>query len=147
MFSDKSTTGVYGARNIKAEINSRNIVNARAALIRLKWLMGARSYMRHPDIEKIFKTQKERIGTVLEALDTSLESNPLPGLAVWKKQGLKAYWDSYTDEKFETATKRCENDMSWGKRKVGGAAVDPDLKTFQDDIRLVGQGSLGEGEE
>jgi hypothetical protein len=145
MFSDKTTTGAYGAKDIKGEINSRDIDRARAALVRLKWLMGVRMYMRHKNIKAIFKTQKERIGTVLDALDTSLESNPQPGLAAWKKQGLKAYWNSYMDEKFKTANTRCENDMTtyltlmntkWGKKKVG-ATVTPALKTFQEEVSLI----------
>jgi hypothetical protein len=112
MWTEKATTGVYGARDIKAAINSPDINRARVALIRLKWLMGARKYMKVSAIKTIFKKQKERIGTILDELDTELTKQPAaPGFTAWKKQGLKAYWDAYMNEKFRTAKSRGEGDM------------------------------------
>ncbi|OAG02084.1 uncharacterized protein CC84DRAFT_1252184 [Paraphaeosphaeria sporulosa] len=92
-----------------------NIDDSRAAYLQLKWIYGARRYLKHPDIKKIFKIQKERIGGVLDALDTEMENHPKETKKgtqdAWKRQGLKKLWDEYMDMRFEMAKERSVNDM------------------------------------
>jgi hypothetical protein len=93
-----------------------NINDAKIALLKLKWLMGARMYLRKAAVEAIFKKQVNRIGAVLAALDTEIENQVKkpkvgPAWAAWKKQGLKELWGEYMMEKFETAKSRCTHDM------------------------------------
>lgn len=93
-----------------------NIDDARQAYLKLKWIYGARQYLKDPHVKSIFKKQKERIGGVLDALDTEMENQPKTNSKgeqqdAWKKQGLKALWDEYMEEKFEMAEKRSKHDM------------------------------------
>ncbi|KAL1591766.1 hypothetical protein SLS60_011765 [Paraconiothyrium brasiliense] len=94
-----------------------NVDDAREAYLKLKWIYGARQYLKSPDIKAIFKKQKERIGGVLDALDTEMENQLKTNSKwevqdAWKKQGLKDLWNEYMDERFERAKTRSENDMN-----------------------------------
>ena len=53
-----------------------DVDKAREALMSLKYLMGARKYMRNPKIADIFKKQKNRIGEMLDKLDKELAKHP-----------------------------------------------------------------------
>lgn len=99
--------------------------SARQAYFKLKWILGARMYLKNAEIKAIFKKQKERISDVLDALDTAMEMQPKKTrtgdvMNAWKKQDLKALWDEYMDEKFTAAKKRSENDMDKYLRLLEG---------------------------
>lgn len=141
--------GVKSGRGKNRKIAPPDINYARAALVKLKLILGARLYHKSPKIEAIFKKQKERIGDVLDALDTELERNPKEKGGVrfhaWKRQGLKAYWDQYMDEKFEIAKRRSERDMNmyldmlkkYWHPKQGTTANDKDLIIFWSQIKRL----------
>lgn len=125
------------------KIQSRpTIDSARQAYFKLKWILGARLYLKNAEIKAIFKKQKERIGDVLDKLDTAMETKPKTNtkgvvMGAWKKQGLKALWDEYMDEKFATAKKRSENDMNKYIRLLEGKwSQTKDLDAAEND-RLV----------
>jgi hypothetical protein len=92
------------------------IDKAKEALLDLKYLIGARKYMRNPAIAAIFKEQKVRMGNILGKLDTELpkharEHNTFGTLDTWKPQQLKKFWDQYMDERFNIAVLRTNHDM------------------------------------
>ena len=92
------------------------IDTAKEALLDLKYLMGARKYMRNPAIAAIFKEQKLRMGNILGKLDTELpkharEYKTFGTVDAWKPQQLKRFWDQYMDERFNIAVLRTNHDM------------------------------------
>ncbi|KAF9732388.1 hypothetical protein PMIN06_007464 [Paraphaeosphaeria minitans] len=118
-----------------------NIDDARTAYLRLKWIYGARRYLKHPDIRRVLRIQKERIGGVLDALDIEMENHPKISPKgkhnAWKRQGLKKLWDEYMDEKFQMAKDRSVNDMDkyirllenvWLPKSGGGKDTKKDPK-------------------
>ena len=96
--------------------------NRDKVLERMRLLLGARTYLVDPKITAIFKKQKERMGTMLSNLDTSMETHtrtttqtttdPVTGAvttstvtyAPWKKQDLLTEWNTYMDAKWADAT-------------------------------------------
>lgn len=113
---------------------AEGLAEAKKALIKLKNLMGARQYMRHPTIANIFKKQKERIGDMLDKIDNVLPNHPRNDIkdsktfAPWEPQNLKTLWNEYMDYRFGIAKKRVEIDMDgylkslkthWSMRKSG----------------------------
>jgi hypothetical protein len=99
--------------------------SAREAYFKLKWILGARLYLKNAEIKAIFKKQKERIGDVLDKLDTAMETKPKTNtkgvvMGAWKKQGLKALWDEYMEEKFATTKRRSDNEMNKYIRLLDG---------------------------
>lgn len=103
------------SRDIQKQ-DGKALDQAKLAYLRLKFLMGARMYMRMPQVHAIFKLQKERIGTMLEAIEreltkTNLRENDRKTIEPWKPQGLKALWDKYMNERFQKAQTRVNTDM------------------------------------
>jgi hypothetical protein len=173
MWDSKTTNGIYGDTTkynvIKAKltvgmsdlirghrelgkgkvpVKTANIDDARQAYLKLKFVYGARKYLQNNEIEAIFKKQVERMGTVLDLLDTEMENQPKEtknGLQdAWKRQGLKALWIEYMNEKFKTAKSRSVNDMDkyirllenvWSPRK--GKAGDKDHTVFFAQIQKL----------
>jgi hypothetical protein len=94
----------------KVPIKAANIDDARQAYLKLKFIYGARKYLQNNEIKAIFKKQVERMGTVLDLLDAEMENQPEETRTgpqdAWKKQGLKALWIEYMNEKFKTAKSR-----------------------------------------
>ncbi|KAJ4988691.1 glycosyl hydrolases family 18 protein [Stagonosporopsis vannaccii] len=122
---------------------SRPTVNsARQAYLKLKWILGARIYLKNAEIQAIFKKQKERIGDVLDALDTAMETQPKRTktgdvMNAWKKQNLKVLWNEYMEEKFAAAKKRSENDTDKYVRLLEGKwSQKKDLDAAEND-RIV----------
>ncbi|ENH99491.1 glycoside hydrolase family 18 protein [Bipolaris maydis ATCC 48331] len=69
---------------------------ARVILQKMRSTMGSRLYQSHSTIQKTMKTQTDRIGKILDALDTTLlPANRRPGYAQWSKQNLKSEWLTY----------------------------------------------------
>ncbi|EGX87924.1 hypothetical protein CCM_09547 [Cordyceps militaris CM01] len=77
---------------------------ARVILQKMRSTMGSRMYQSHSTISKIMKTQTERIGNVLDALDsTLLPANPRAGgYQKWSKQNLESEWLSYMKGQYTT---------------------------------------------
>lgn len=103
--------------NDKAKIDKRDKI-----LERLRLLIGARTYLLEPKIQKIFKAQKERMGKVIGELDTEMEKhayrkkNPATGAVTatfgkWEKQGLLKEWNAYMDTKWTDATAKFKKVM------------------------------------
>lgn len=144
---DKISTGmtdlIVGTKKTTKIPQARPTVDsARQAYFKLKWILGARMYLNNADIKAIFKKQKERIGDVLDALDTAMETQPKKKttgevMGAWKKQGLKALWDEYMEEQLAAAKKRSENDMDKYLRLLEGKwSQKKDLDAGEND-RLV----------
>lgn len=102
------------------ELDAEEIDAAKDALLDLKYLMGARIYMRDPKIAAIFTKQKDRLGDMLGSLDDALAKpenayySKTKGVTFrqWKPQNLKALWNDFMDESFQEATKRTNKDMN-----------------------------------
>jgi hypothetical protein len=162
MWSAKTGTGIYGKTKIVGKIqgvmtgkgkkktrNAAEIDQAKLALLDLKYLMGARKYMRSAHIQKIFKKQVDRIGDMLDKLDNEMPKHPKKNTktnkvyGAWKPQGLKVFWLEYMAARFEMAKKRTNNDMddylALLKKEWAGTPVPTDkaLKTFRDDITAI----------
>jgi hypothetical protein len=159
---DKENAGIFDQLKIEDKIlgnrkgrkpkqtrTAPDVDKAREALMSLKYLMGARKYMRNPKIAIIFKKQKNRIGEMLDRLDKELAKHPRHDVSkpqrftAWKPQKLKAFWDEYMNEKFMTAHLRTHNEMdtylamfhrewvSWG------ASMQPEVEKLQKDIKVI----------
>ena len=80
------TNAAKGIPQIRPTIDS-----ARQAYLKLKWLLVARLYVKNAEIKTIFKKQKERIGDLLDLLDTEMEEQPKikngNKLGAWKSRG------------------------------------------------------------
>ncbi|KAJ3498239.1 hypothetical protein NLG97_g1283 [Lecanicillium saksenae] len=76
---------------------------AKVILQKMRSTMGSRIYQSHSTISKTMKTQTERIGTVLDALDsTLLPANGRAGYQKWSKQNLESKWLSYMKGQYTT---------------------------------------------
>ena len=88
---------------------------------RLRLLLGARTYLADPTVVDIFKKQKERMGDIIDRLDSEMETrartttvttvNPngqtvatTVSYTPWKKQNLLQEWNTYMDTKWADAT-------------------------------------------
>lgn len=122
---------------------------ARKALMKLKYAMGVRKYLRNPKIAEIFEKQKIRMGDMLGKIDRELANHPREDRSTpsrfqaWQTRDLQKWWDEYMNEKFNTASGRLDNDMTkylpmfdteWLQR-VSHAY--PELTAFQRDIRDI----------
>ncbi|KAJ4298083.1 hypothetical protein N0V90_005982 [Kalmusia sp. IMI 367209] len=155
-----STAGVYDGDDLEDRIKgpmkgrgpnrqrqAKQLDQAKTALLDLKYLMGARSYMRQPVIADIFSKQKNRIGEILDKLDKELPKHRKIARSVefelWKPQQLKSFWDEYMDERFNLANLRVNHDMDtylamlkkeWA---VPAGSRDQNLKGFYNLITKV----------
>lgn len=76
---------------------------ARVILQKMRSTMGSRIYQSHSTIRTTMKTQTERIGKVLDALDsTLLPANQRVGYQQWSKQNLESEWLSYMKGQYTT---------------------------------------------
>jgi chitinase len=100
-----SKTGPWGEKkpwdDSKWATKMAKYTEAREIFHRLKATMGSRKYQDHSKIRGIMKKQTDRIGDVLDALDTTLlPANPRPGYRTWTKQNLKTYWHRFMKGKY-----------------------------------------------
>lgn len=113
-------------------------INRNKVLERMRLLLGARTYLLEPKIAKIFKDQKERMGKIIDELDTEMEkhpyvrTDPATGNQVtfkaWKKQNLLNEWNAHMDTKWDAATAKFKktidkfgkdlNNRDYKKRKM-----------------------------
>ncbi|GKT49647.1 chitotriosidase-1 [Colletotrichum spaethianum] len=77
---------------------------SRVILQKLRSTMGSRIYQSHSTIRTTMKTQTDRIGEVLDALDTTLlpANRRAGGYQQWSKQNLQAEWLSYMKGQYTT---------------------------------------------
>lgn len=108
MWRGKTTEGILDSDETEKMI--KNVKKAQAAILKLKWVLGARMYMMNPKIEEFFRKQKERIGDILEKIDTEMGNHPKSGQP-WTKKDLKKAWGIYMDEKFDIAKSRVQYTM------------------------------------
>jgi hypothetical protein len=120
--------GIYGEDALRGLIvgfhsgrskkwTAADIDSANTAVNKLRYLIGARKYMRNPAIAKIFKTQKERMGDMIGKIDMELPKHPrvkrgVGKLVAWKSHNLKNLWNQYMDERFRIANQRIDHDMN-----------------------------------
>ncbi|CAI6330997.1 unnamed protein product [Periconia digitata] len=87
--------------------------NRNKVLERMRLLIGARTYLLSPKVSTIFKDQKERMGEIIDKLDSEMENHPYVGTdaagnpvtyKAWKKQGLLDEWNKHMDKKWDDAT-------------------------------------------
>lgn len=117
MWKEKSRPGIYGKAGLNGQI--KRVDKAQTAALRLKWLMGARKYLRDPTIEKYFSLQEWRIGEILDGIDTALPHYPrAANFGVWQRRGLKSLWDQYMDQKFATAVSRTMHTMDTNLKEL-----------------------------
>ena len=142
--------GKWKGKGKKAKFTAADIDNAKSALNDLKYLMGARKYMRSPGIARIFKEQKVRMGDIIGKIDVELAKNPknwgtFGKQPAWKPQQLEKFWDEYMDERFFIANQRTNHDMDtyltlldriW---TVPTTAADQNRKDFYALIKKVKQ--------
>ncbi|KAF2449582.1 hypothetical protein P171DRAFT_480661 [Karstenula rhodostoma CBS 690.94] len=114
-------SGIFSTKSKRLEIEGgprrrKNIDTTKESYVDLKNLLGARKYMRNPDIAKILKKQD-----------------------AWVSQGMGALWKEYMDERFRIAHARTEKDMdtyikmlrnAWSR----GPTTDPAQKAFAQQI-------------
>lgn len=80
-----------------------NYAKARTIFFRMRSTMGSRIYQSHSTISGTMKRQTDRIGKVLDALDTTLlPDHPRNGFKKWSKQNLKSEWLSYMRGQYTT---------------------------------------------
>lgn len=94
--------------------------NRDKVLERLRLLLGARTYLVDPKVVAIFKKQKERMGEMIDQLDTDMETHTRTttqtttdangqtttttvSYTPWKKQDLLTEWNTYMDTKWSDA--------------------------------------------
>jgi hypothetical protein len=108
MWKVKGTGRIYDTDQVMKLVN--NPLDAPAAIMKLKWLIGARRYMKNPFIANTMEEQVGRIGTILGALDEEMPNHPRTvskrPQTPWKRQGLKKLWEDYMDERFTQAKAR-----------------------------------------
>jgi hypothetical protein len=56
MWKRKSTNGIYGEKEMKKL--SDDVTTAQVAVLKLKWLIGARRYMKDPKVKETLKKAK-----------------------------------------------------------------------------------------
>ncbi|KAI0850294.1 carbohydrate-binding module family 18 [Daldinia vernicosa] len=105
----------------------------------MRYLIGSRMYHNDFYIREILRRQKDRVGNVLDLLDTQIlqanPRNPAP-YQPWQTLGLKAEWDTFMKGKFalvQTKTMKVINEFlprlqeQWADEASRQAAViDPD---------------------
>ncbi|KAF1922183.1 glycoside hydrolase family 18 protein, partial [Didymella exigua CBS 183.55] len=80
---------------------------ARTIFSSLRATMGSRIYQSHQKIQGIMVAQTDRIGDVLDVLDTTLLPNHTPaGFRAWTRQDLKTYWHRFMKAKYTTMQAR-----------------------------------------
>ncbi|KAF1939360.1 hypothetical protein EJ02DRAFT_504870 [Clathrospora elynae] len=83
---------------------------AREIFQKMRSTMGSRIYQDHQTIRTTMKTQTDRIGEVLDALDsTLLPNNPRLGFRQWSKQGLKTEWHSFMKGRYTSMQAKTNN--------------------------------------
>lgn len=138
-------------KSIKWSMGKSNINGPRDAIYRIRCVIGVFKYMQEPEIAKIFKDEKIRIGIVIDGIDKNLPKTPRIENGVtytpWKTLGLGAKWDTYMDEVFKTAktkgTKFVEENIQrlkneYTTQKAKDAAKD-DTKKKDKDRQSIAQ--------
>lgn len=128
MWHDKRTDVVLAEKKIGDQI--KEAATALVAVMRLKWVMGARKYHKNPDIEKIFSKQKWRIGEVLEKIEQAFIATQRPATGgqvyrPWVRIDLRQRWDDYMNDRFEKAYTRTQNTMDRSIAKLENLYVTP----------------------
>jgi hypothetical protein len=136
MWKRKSTSGIYGEKEMKKL--SDDVTTAQVAVLKLKWLIGARRYIKDPKVKEILKKQKERIGERLGQLDTKLQTHPKPGRDAWQHKDLENLWDKYMDKNFDTAVSRTAFEMDRGIKYLQAQHVTTKNNKAQKNDDLVG---------
>ncbi|KAF1972016.1 hypothetical protein BU23DRAFT_169724 [Bimuria novae-zelandiae CBS 107.79] len=124
LFTD-SVPYVWNEKTMTKYVSS----NRDKVLERMRLLLGARTYLADPKVIAIFKKQKERMGTMLDQLDTDMATHtrssaqtttdPVTGASTttmvaytaWQKQNLLTEWNTYMDTKWNDATAKHKKAM------------------------------------
>ncbi|OTB02455.1 glycoside hydrolase family 18 protein [Hypoxylon sp. CI-4A] len=135
--SGKETQIINTSRWIKTKLNTRQ--GAGEMIKAMRYLIGSRMYHNDAAIRKILKDQRDRVGNVLDLLDTQIlkehPRKPAP-YKPWQSLELKAKWSSFMKGKFalvETKTMKVINEFlpllqeQWANADSrDNAKIDPD---------------------
>lgn len=88
-------------------------------LVYLRYLLGAQLYLTDSSVKDIFKTQKTRMGNILNELDLKMEENPRKvgkdkearEFAAWEKQNLLEEWNKHMDDTWNNAAAKVKKVM------------------------------------
>src|SRR5436305_14562367 len=85
-------------------------------LERLRLALGAQHYLTEPNVKSIFKAQKERMGAIIDKLDTAMTAHPREVVDAatgkttryyaWTKQDLLTEWNAFMDAKWDNAVSK-----------------------------------------
>ncbi|KAF2821656.1 hypothetical protein CC86DRAFT_373485 [Ophiobolus disseminans] len=110
---------------------------------RLRLAIGARKYLTETKVKTIFKAQKERMGKILDELDTAMSAHPrqevnaLTGVTTkfqaWKKQNLLTEWNTFMDEKWANAVAKHKKVMDKWVNALDDNHCQSQTKKTQDD--------------
>ncbi|KAH4663962.1 hypothetical protein HBH70_213330 [Parastagonospora nodorum] len=136
---------------IKWSMNEPQVNSPREAIYRIRSVIGVFKYMQEPEIAKIFKDEKIRIGIVIDGIDKNLPKTPRveDGITYvpWTTLGLGVKWDNYMDEVFKNAkgkgTKFIEDNIQrlkdeYTTQKAKDAAKD-DTKKKDNDRKNIAE--------
>ncbi|KAJ3960206.1 hypothetical protein N0V92_003183 [Colletotrichum tropicale] len=104
--------------------------DAKKIFSRLRSTMGSRLYHDHSTIRKTMKEQTDRIGKILDALDsTLLQANQRTGYLKWSKQDLKSEGETYMKGQYTTMVSKTEglvNDFLPKMKKLWASQAEKD---------------------
>ncbi|KAL1605810.1 hypothetical protein SLS59_003614 [Nothophoma quercina] len=126
MWANKKPNGVYGASTMEAHLKGADKTEGAILTMKLRYLVGARTYHRNKWVTDTLKKQKERIEKILGELDSELTKH----IPSWQKQDFSKRWNEYMDQHFLDAEKRWDADLQkWFAKldKVFGR-IDPKQK-------------------
>jgi chitinase len=108
---------------------------ARVILQKLRSTLGSRIYQSHPTIQQTMKAQTDRIGKVLDALDTDLlPKNRRTGYEKWSKQDLKTEWLDYMQGQYDTMISKTEGLVNdWLPKMVAAWATKAEKDKWKND--------------
>lgn len=172
MFSTKQGTKLYDDGDMEAIIKRKSTAlkkkgsrkgklafgepldQPRAAIQRMRSVVGAYLYLKEKKVNKIFVDQVNRIGAQLENLENQLAKTPKfvkrkyddPDGGVvkiektvyfhpWKHQKLREKWFEYMDQVYETANQRGQDFMEENLARLEDEYNDSKLKEVQDAFK------------
>jgi hypothetical protein len=134
MWANKNNLHIYADRKLKGHLKGDATEHGVLAM-KLRWLLGARTYHRNAWVAKTLGAQKKRIGKILGELDADAAFKA--AVPTWQVQGLETRWNEYMDKHFTDAEARVKNVLDTylpALEKKYPGKVDPKKKGPNDDV-------------